>query len=178
VTGQPNLKYSHIERERRFLLSNPPSRDQMLRVLHIHDRYLRGTRLRLRLIEESGCQPVRKLGQKVRLDETSPLVVAHTTMYLTDVEFSALLALPADDLTKTRHVLSVGDAILAIDVFHGTLNGLVLAEVDLGETGTILPTLPAAPLAEVTNDERFTGGMLAATSAADVRSLLREYGVR
>lgn len=178
VTGQPTLKYAHIERERRFLLSKLPSRDQVLRLLRIHDRYIRGTRLRLRLVEESDCQPVRKLGQKVRPVEGSPLVVEHTTMYLTDVEFSALLVLPADDLTKTRHVLAAGDAMLAIDMFHGNLDGLVLLEVDLEETGTILPALPAAPLAEVTNDERFTGGVLATTSAAGMQSLLREYGLR
>lgn len=178
MTGQPSLKYSHIERERRFLLSKVPSPDQVLRVLQIHDRYLHGTRLRLRLIEESGRQPVQKLGQKVRLDETSPRVVAHTTMYLTEAEFSALLVLPADELTKTRHVLTVGDSTVAVDVFHGNLDGLVLAEVDLGERDTMLPTLPATPLAEVTNDTRFTGGVLATTAAADAQSLLREYGLR
>ena len=178
MAERPNLKYSHIERERRFLMSSVPTADPVSRQLHIHDRYLRGTRLRLRLVEEDGCQPVCKLGQKVRLArlaEESGWAVAHTTMYLTEGEFSVLLALPAAELTKTRHVLAVGDATLAVDVFHGNLDGLVLAEMDFGEHGTASPSLPPHSIAEVTDDERFTGGILATTSAADLRSLLKEY---
>ena len=177
MADRPNLKYSHIERERRFLLSSVPTADPVLRLLHIHDRYLRGTRLRLRLVEENGCQPVRKLGQKVRLAKMSPRAIAHTTMYLTESEFSALLVLPADELKKTRHVLAVGGASLAVDVFHGNLDGLVLAEVEPGEHGTMSPSLSLHSIAEVTDDERFTGGILAMTSAADFQSLLREYKV-
>jgi CYTH domain-containing protein len=120
---------------------------------------------------------VRKLGQKVRLDQDHPSTVEHTTLYLDDAEAAALLVLPAHALAKTRTLLAWERLTLAVDVFVGPLTGLVLAEVDLGEAD-LLPAAepPLAWLAEVTEDERFTGGHLARTSATKLIALLNEFG--
>jgi len=164
------------------LLSSAQAGDQLevpsTRMLEIEDRYLRGTRLRLRTVREEGLVPVRKLGQKVRPDQDHPSTVEHTTMYLDEVESSALAALPGDALIKTRTLKPLQGLTVAVDVFAGPLTGLVLAEVDLGDTG-LLPSSgpPLIWLAEVTDDERFTGGHLARTSSAHLIALLREFDV-
>lgn len=175
-------RYAHLERERRFLLPAAPTGPAVAvpetRVLRIEDRYLRGTRLRLRTVQEAGLAPVRKLGQKVRPNQDHPSTVEHTTMYLDDPETAALLALAADALAKTRTLHPWHGLAVAVDVFAGPLTGLVLAEVDLGDAG-LLPASgpPVAWIADVTDDERFTGGHLARTSATQLTALLREFGV-
>ena len=67
---EPGLgSYARAERERRFLVRCDPP------VLHdsrtVEDRYLDGTRLRLRHVSAGG-RSVWKLTQKVRVDETDP----------------------------------------------------------------------------------------------------------
>ena len=63
MDGLP-LKYAHVETERRFLVrALPPG---ITRVSDITDRYLVGTRLRLREVTTDGAT-TRKLGHKVRL---------------------------------------------------------------------------------------------------------------
>ncbi len=175
----PRSRYAHLERERRFLLSSAQADPGVpaARVLAIEDRYVHGTRLRLRTVREAGRAPVHKFGQKVRPDHDQPSTVEHTTLYLDDAEATALLVLPAYALAKTRTLRPWQTLMVAVDVFAGPLTGLVLAEVDLGEAG-LLPGAgpPLAWLAEVTDDERFTGGHLARTSATDLTALLREFG--
>lgn len=149
-----------------------------MRVLEIEDRYLRGTRLRLRSVRETDHPPVRKLGQKVRLDHDHPSTIEHTTMYLDDAETVVLRGLPSDVLVKTRTLHPWQGLVVAVDVFAGRLTGLVLAEVDLGDGGDLQASGPPVPwLVEVTDDERFTGGQLARTSATELALLLRDHGV-
>jgi len=177
MTRGPSLKYARVERERRFLLPALPSEAAVSRLLEIDDRYLVGLRLRLRRVEEAGFPPVFKLGQKVRLDEASPTALAHTTMYLGAAEYSGLLSLPAQELVKTRRLLELGDRTWAVDAFHGPLAGLVLVEVDLGADGSLAEPLAIQAAVEVSEDERFTGGALAATSGHELRRLIGEYGL-
>lgn len=170
-------RYAHLERERRFLLGSAPTGPELavsgMRTLEIEDRYLRATRLRVRSVREAGHPPVRKLGQKVRSDLDHPSTVEHTTLYLDDAETAALSVLPGDVLAKTRTLHPWQGLTVAVDVFAGPLSGLVLAEVDLADAG-VLPAsgLPLPWLAEVTDDERFTGGHLARTSSGELAALL------
>jgi CYTH domain-containing protein len=144
-----NPKYARFEDERRFLVSAVPADASAPR--HIEDRYLLGTRLRLRAVID-GDGTVRKLGQKVREDPQRPSSVWHTTLYLDQGEFERLGALPARTLTKRRWSLPDGGAA---DEFGGPLDGLVLLEGPR-------PFAPAVVGVEVTDDERFSGGALAA----------------
>jgi hypothetical protein len=169
------LKYAKVEREQRHLLDAVPKRAKVVPARVIHDRYLIGTRLRLRRLEEPGLDPVLKLGQKIRLAGPVPTAVAHTTMYLDREEYEALAALPANELHKSRRVVSKHGSTFAVDEFHEKLEGLVLAEIDIGQQGPALPGLPIECVAEVTGDERFTGGRLAATGPGELSMLLREY---
>jgi hypothetical protein len=163
-------KYARPERERRFLLAKvPPDATDPHEIV---DRYLVGTRLRVRTITSAEGR-VYKLGQKVRPDPADPGLVMHTTCYLSRAEYDVLAALPAHELRKTRRRASAGRA-LSVDEFHDELEGLVLAEVDLELSepadGPFRP--PDYCLAEVTADERFTGGQLAVTDRATLLGLL------
>ena len=137
------MKYARIEKERRFLLEALPDLPGA-RVLRITDRYLDGTRLRLRRVEEEGCEPVLKLGQKIPTEAG----IAHTTIYLDRDELNALLQLPAQELHTTRHLLDGW----AVDVHP---SGLLLAETEADGD----PPFPY--VREVTDEVEFTGGALA-----------------
>jgi len=172
----PSLKYAVVERERRFLLREMP--DGCCPATTIEDRYVTDSRLRLRETVAPDGKRTRKLGHKVRLDGTAR-EVACTSMYLDDAEWSLLIELPATTLRKRRVVLpleSVGVTV-AIDAFDGDAHGLVLAEVDLRERPDIDVRLPFSTIAEVTDDERFTGGRLAVTSRHDVRAAVGDHGL-
>jgi hypothetical protein len=187
--GTGATKYARWEAERRFLLAAVPAVASTGAGAHLHDRYLRGARLRLRRVVRPGEPPVHKLGQKVPGPDGWPPAVAQTSLYLDEAEYTLLAQLPADELTKTRTLIGDGP-VLAVDVFTGRLAGLVLAEYELDPAsddaiGPELSELPEMPelsvlaelpiLTEVTNDVRFSGGALARTSAADLARLLASY---
>lgn len=168
-------KYARTERERRFLLAEAPMSLAQHPAQVIDDWYVDRTRLRLRTVSRDGRDTVFKLGQKIRRDPREPSTVDHTTLYLDRSEYELLRALPGRRLEKARTVLAWESLTVAVDVFAGRLRGLVLAEVDLGDRGV----LPAPPLlrwvAEVTDDDRFTGGALAGTDQAGLSELLSAH---
>jgi len=155
--GVDPLKYAKVERERRWLLDGLPPFPSDARQIHIVDRYLTGTQLRLREVTEADGSVVRKLGHKVRLGADAR-EVAHTSVYLNDAEWELLVALPADVLRKTRTLVPHDVATVAVDV-HA--DGTVLAEIDAGDgPGRGLP--PSYDVVrEVTDEEAFTGVALA-----------------
>ena len=144
-------KYAVVERERRVLLAEEPSGlgDPVL----IRDRYLAGTRLRLRELTEGG-ETVRKLGHKV-VEEDG---VAHTSLYLDDAEWAALQVLPGTTLVKRRHRHPSG---WVVDVHETPHPGLVLAEHDRGEGSEVAVPADFAVVRDVTDDPAYTGGNLA-----------------
>lgn len=162
-------RYARPERERRFIVQGdgpPPDRSSRL----IEDRYLTGTTLRLRRVS-AGPEVVHKLTQKVRRQPADPAEVTLTNLYLSEAEYRLLHDLPAHVLTKTRHACPVGDRTFVLDEYHDHLAGLRLAEVEVDELGAIL-ALPTWIGNEVTHDERFSGGYLAAASPAQVVAVL------
>ncbi|MBI3428550.1 MAG: hypothetical protein HY050_00525 [Actinobacteria bacterium] len=177
--GEPvSLKYAHVENERRFLIRKAIAKSDGARRLYIRDRYLIGTRLRLRRVEESGLPTVYKLGQKIRFNDGSLSKNAHTTIYLSEEEFDLLAHVAANELEKVRWVNPIGNLSLSIDEFGGRLAGLVLAEVDLGSTDSLPSAFPIELNDEVTNDDRFTGGTLAMTTTKELTSILNSFHIR
>jgi CYTH domain-containing protein len=149
------LKYAVVERERRYLLASLP--ESVTSTTEIVDRYLTGTRLRLREVREGDGTVVRKLGHKVRLTE-GPEEVACTNFYLDDEEWALLATLPARTLRKRRHVVAVGDWLVAIDEHE---DGTLVAEIDDGDEPSELVPDWLDVVREVTHDEEWTGGGLA-----------------
>jgi CYTH domain-containing protein len=168
-------KYSRIERERRFLLAGPPPRSAVTARRRIIDRYLPGTRLRLRRIEhlDSGHREF-KFTQKVPANRPGYVQGLITNTYLSEAEYDLLASLPAAVLSKTR--LSVPP--LSVDVFEPPLHGLVMADVEFSTDDEARSFLsPVAAVAEVTDDIRFTGGSLVSARRHDLLTWLTEYGI-
>ena len=167
-------RYAHVEREQRWVVASVPEDARF--VASIVDRYIHGTRLRLRQSEGDGGV-VYKLGQKVRDDPADPETVRLTNIYLSAEEFEVFAALPASVLRKSRERATWEGRPVAIDRFHGRVDGLILAEVELEPEE---PHLPAPPWTarDVTSDDRFSGGRLAFASDAEIDTLREEIGRR
>jgi CYTH domain-containing protein len=158
-------KYARLEDERRFLVATVP--DDAIAPRRIEDRYITGTRLRLRRVtDERGT--VIKLGHKVRCEEGRPSAVWHTTCYVDEAEYAVLGALEAQLLAKRRWSLPGGGSV---DEFLGPLAGLVLVEGDR-------PFEVPPPAIEVTHEERFCGGALAALDVDGAAALVAEVSDR
>ena len=169
-------KYARRELERRFLLAGVPDGAVPIGTAVIVDRYIHGTRLRLRRFEERDeaglTGTVFKLTQKIPATGGAPGLI--TTAYLSQQEYDVFSRLPAASLIKTR--LSIPP--LGVDAFSDTLEGLVLAEAEFDsedEMARFCP--PAYCVAEVTTDARFTGARLAATSREELAEALRPFDV-
>jgi len=165
-------RYARLEREQRWVLSALPPEVQ--RPVSIMDLYLPGTRLRLRRMVRQDTI-VRKLAQKVRPDPTDPSMTKLTNVYLSEEEYAVLAELGGDTVTKIRWRWSEGGRDLVVDEFAGPLAGLVVAEVELDEEGPHHEA-PALAVADVTDDDRFSGGALSRTTAAQLGELLGELG--
>ncbi|MFF1449672.1 hypothetical protein ACFVYF_16210 [Streptomyces sp. NPDC058274] len=142
----------------------------------ITDRYLVGTRLRLRRAERAdvgGCEL--KLTQKIPADRPGAVQGLITNTYLSPAEYDLLASLSAAVLSKSRFSVPP----LGVDVFDGPLQGLVLAEAEFTSDEEALAFVPPAEcVAEVTDDARFTGGRLVGASREDLVAWLAEYGIQ
>jgi hypothetical protein len=158
--GFPKLKYAWVERERRWLCDRIPH-EQVIKAEDITDLYVEGTRLRLReAIPQDGGPAMRRLGRKADVDATTRLL---TSLYLQPEEFALLADLPGLRLTKTRHHLASPPGVtMSIDLFHGVLGGLILAEAEFDDAETLSAfPMPDFAVREVTEDLRYGGAHLA-----------------
>lgn len=167
-------KYARIERERRFLLASLPHGATIIRTRHITDRYIDGTRLRVREMRDEDGSTLYKLTQKIAAPAADFQQGLITNIYLNESEFRIVASLPAATLAKTRYSVPP----FGIDVFQGTLEGLVLAEAEF-DTPSDASALPAPSYAvrEVSSDERFTGGRLVRMSRVELRALLSDVAI-
>lgn len=150
-----SLKYAVVERERRFLVRTVP--DGVRSTHDIEDRYVTGTRLRLREMRAEDGTVTRKLGHKVRLGD-GPAEVACTSLYLDDAEWNLLVALPARALQKRRYVVERDGWVVAVDELE---DGRLIAEIDDGDGPARGVPEWLDVIEDVSADERWTGGALA-----------------
>ncbi len=117
------LKYAVVERERRFLVGHIPN--GVVSTRQIVDRYVEGTRLRLREVTDDDGTITRKLGHKARLNK-GPEEVACTSMYLDDAEWQLLCQLPALVLRASAAVESCTsdnvEVYVQTEVLHDALS--------------------------------------------------------
>jgi CYTH domain-containing protein len=149
------LKYAVVERERRYLVARLP--EGVTGTRQISDRYVTGTRLRLREVRDEAGGVTRKLGHKVRLGE-GPAEVACTNFYLDDEEWAVLAALPARTLRKTRHLVDRDGWLVAVDQHE---DGTLVAEIDDRDEPSHRVPDWLDVVADVTGDESWTGAGLA-----------------
>jgi CYTH domain-containing protein len=162
-------RYAATEREKRWLLRRLP--DGVTNPVEIFDKYLVASTLRLRRAQ-SASTIVYKLGQKVRHDPTDPSVNQVTNMYLSQSEFELLGQVRGAALSKTRWHWTVGESMFSVDQFGECLRGLVVAEIELPMDG-VGPTTPPLTVADVTQDDRFSGGRLATLTRPEAEELLK-----
>ncbi len=166
AVGPQPPKYALVERERRFLVKRlPPWSPEAER--RITDRYLGGTRLRVRTVEDLGPEApplVYKLTQKVPGVEPASGNQGHlTTIYLDEAEHRLLGRLPGVTLTKRR----LAYPPMAVDVFEGGLEGLLIAEVEFDSDAAMTWfTVPSWCGPEITGEPGWSGAELAALAAA------------
>jgi CYTH domain-containing protein len=176
----PESKYSRIERERRYLLQDLP--EGLTRAdyhLQITDNYITGTRLRLRKVRDPQTNKwVVKFTQKFAPDANDLSRTIITNTYLNAIEAETLAIFDANEIRKNRYKFEFAGHQFSIDMFLGDLFGLVLAEVSF-DTDEELDNFPLPPfaLAEVTNNEIFTGGKLSQLTFADVTDEITRSGL-
>ena len=163
-TGDP--KYARLELERRWLVDKAarPALDGAFMTL-IEDRYLDGTRMRLRKmsrpdLDETKCKLTKKY--ETERPEARPIV----TSYLTEAEHALFAGLPAHPLRKTRYHMLFDSHWWSLDAFEGALAGLELIEVEVSDEAALAALVPP-PWAtkEVTHDPRYQCGALAQSNA-------------
>jgi CYTH domain-containing protein len=150
-------KYAIAEVERRWLvelaevgpLDGRPYRE-------IEDRYVAGTRLRLRKITSSDSEPVFKLGKKY--GKFTPLSEPMTNLYLTEAEYEVLSQLSGATVAKRRYAVGGG----ALDIYVSPNAGFAVFEVEFeSEAVAAEYTPPSFTHAEVTGETEYSGASLA-----------------
>ena len=155
-------KYAALELERRWLVDRVvrPSFASAGSTL-IEDRYINGTRLRLRRMT-AGERVVCKLTKKY--DTGRPEARPIVTAYLTEDDHAVFAAVPALEIRKRRFRFSHDQLTWSLDEFEGPLAGLELIEVEAPDLATLAAVVPPPWTAkEVTQDARYQCGALAHT---------------
>src|SRR5205823_6681675 len=176
----PESKYARIERERRYLLQDlPEGLSRAEYHLQITDNYITGTRLRIRKVRDPRTNKwVVKFTQKFapNPDDLSRTVITNT--YLNAIEAETLAVFEANEIRKNRYRFEFEGRQFSVDMFLGDLFGLVLAEVGF-ETDEEMDNFPPPPfaIADVTNNEIFTGGRLSELTFEEIRKEIERNGL-
>ncbi len=170
-------KYTRIEHERRFLVSPQAGWRSLVESYSktFEDKYLRDTRLRLRILTDSDTgRRLLKLNKK--FESTSPYFRTVSRILLSPSEYELFDDLAGYRLKKVRYYHHDRGRVFSIDVFAGELAGLVLCETEaegLEELMAVVP--PAYVKQEVTADPFFTGGNLCQTTRTDLLRKLSTF---
>lgn len=174
MSTDEELKYSRVEYERRFLVS--PESDWRAAVeaysKTFEDNYIRGTRLRLRILTDSDTgRRIIKLTKKSESPSTYYRTISR--ILLSREEYALLDRLEGHRLTKVRYYHNYRGRVFSIDVFEGELEGLILCETEAdGLEDLMSATPPSYATVEVTEDAFFDGGNLCRTTHTELISKL------
>jgi CYTH domain-containing protein len=168
------LNYTRVEYERRFLVSPDSNWKTAVEAYSktFEDNYIRGTRLRLRVLTDSDTlRRVIKLTKK--FESPSPYFRTISRILLTRAEYELLDALDGDRVTKTRYYHNHLGRVFSIDVFRGQLDGLILCETEADGLEDLMSAQPPTYAKhEVTEDHFFEGGRLCRTTRDELISKL------
>ena len=176
----PESKYARFERERRYLLHNlPEGLSRADHHLQITDNYITGTRLRIRKVRDPQTNKwIVKFTQKFapNPDDLSRTIITNT--YLSAIEAETLSIFEANEIRKNRYQFEFEGREFAVDMFIGDLFGLVLAETSFDNDDELDNFLaPPFAIADVTNNEVFTGGRLSELNIEEVRNEITRSGL-
>lgn len=172
-----DTKYTRVEYERRFLVpTNANWQTQVEPYSKVfEDKYLRNTRLRLRVLTDTDTgRRIIKLTKKN--ESASPYFQTISRILLSPEEHKLFDALAGDRLKKERHYHHHRGRVFSVDVFEGELEGLILCETESdGLEDLMVVQFPAFATHEVTEDAFFTGGNLCRTTRAELLRKLAAY---
>jgi CYTH domain-containing protein len=176
----PESKYAILERERRYLLQDLPAGiTRADHHLQITDNYITGTRLRIRKVRDPRTNKwTVKFTQKFAPDPRDFARTLITNIYLDSYEAEVLSVFEANEIRKNRYYFEWEGRRFSVDMFLGDLFGLVLAEVSFDNDEELENfRMPEFALADVTNNELFTGGRLCELTIADIRKEVERSGL-
>ena len=170
-------KYTRVEYERRFLVSQNANWKSEVEAYSktYEDKYLRDSRLRLRILTDSDTgRRVIKLNKKS--ESPSPYFRTVSRILLSPREYQLLDALEGDRMDKTRFYQTYLGRVFSIDVFAGELDGLVICETEADGLEALMSAEPP-PYAqrEVTGDPFFEGGNLCRITRAELMRKLAAF---
>lgn len=164
-----------IEKERTYLLKyipdglfNCPSKD-------MSDHYIPLSVIHptLRIRKQGEAMMITK---KVPLNETDKSIQEEQTIVLNQSEYESLIQAPHKIIQKTRYYYPRQWYTCEIDVFTGSLEGLVIVDIEFTDTASMKSNpMPEFCLAEITQDERIAGGMIAGKSYEEIEPHLAGY---
>ncbi len=154
-------KYGRFEIERKFALKEVPQ--NFLGNFHdLHDTYLPNSSLRLRIVRSSSGEILsRNLTQKHKASEYDSTISIMTSIYLTEGDLDALGSLDGAIVEKRRYFHETENNRVTIDVFTGSLLGLVMAEVEFQNESARDNYVPPNNWEEVTGNQNYSCGYLA-----------------
>jgi CYTH domain-containing protein len=147
--------------------------------VQITDSYITGTRLRIRKVRDPKTNKwTVKFTQKFAPDRNDLSRTIITNIYLTALEADTLSVFEANEIRKNRYYFDFEARRFSIDLFLGDLFGLVLAETGFESDDEMERfQTPRFALADVTNNEIFTGGRLCNFTFADIRNEAQRAGL-
>lgn len=150
-------KYALPEFERRWLVPGVACVPGALGEARlIEDRYIAGTRLRLRRVTDALGGVTNKLGKKYRTEAGSFESIVN--IYLDAAEHALLADLPAYRSIKRRYSMEGG----SLDVYEQPRADLCIFEVELASEAQIRAYRPPDFVGrEITGDPRYTGYAIA-----------------
>src|SRR5207244_8020453 len=101
-----------------------------------------------------------------------------TKINLYSNESDTIASFKANEIRKNRYLFEFQNREFSVDMFLGDLFGLVLAEVSF-ETDEEMDNFPPPPfaVADVTNNEIFTGGRLSELNFEEIRAEIEKSGL-
>ena len=170
-------KYTRVEYERRFIVSPDANWRNAVESYskRFEDKYLRNTRLRLRVLTDLDTgRRVFKLTQK--LESESPYHHIISRILLSPDEYQLMDGLEGHSLEKVRYYHNHLGRMFSVDVFEGELDGLVICETESDGLEDLMSAEPPDYAThEVTADPFFEGGNLCRASRSDLRRELSRF---
>jgi CYTH domain-containing protein len=154
----PPIQFMSREIEHKFLVNGAPLSAAVNR-LHLVQGYLArendvSVRVRITDGEHAEIGIKRRLSTTERAEFEFPIPCTEAQQLLGEIAGSRIIE-------KTRHHLPAGNGLTwEVDVFHGANSGLLLAEIEIPEHGTVF-NHPDWLGEEVTNDPRYLNTHLA-----------------
>lgn len=120
-----------------------------------------------------------EITKKLPVDDADNTRQNEHTISLTSSEYDALAASSTKSLTKRRYYCKIEGHDAEVDVYQGSLAGLVVIDFEFKTDADMdIFTVPDICLADVSQDELIAAGKLAGKSYADIETQLQQYNYK